>query len=58
LKTTTAPVQLFDLATDIAEKTDVATKNPKLVARAVELMQTARHDNAHWKLTAPPASAP
>jgi arylsulfatase A-like enzyme len=58
LKTTTAPVQLFDLATDIAEKTDVAAKNPKLVARAVELMQTARDDNAHWKLAAPPASAP
>ena len=58
LKTLTAPIQLFDLANDIAEKNDVAASNPKLVARAADLMQTARVDNEYWKLTAPPASAP
>jgi arylsulfatase A-like enzyme len=58
LKSPSAPIQLFDLTTDIAEKTDVAAKNPALVARATGLMKTARFDNEHWKLSAPPASAP
>jgi arylsulfatase A-like enzyme len=57
LKTPTAPIQLFDL-NDIAEKTDVAAKIPEVVTRATNLMKTARFDNAHWKLSAPPASAP
>ena len=58
LKSPTAPVQLFDLNTDAAEKTDVAAKNPAVAERATNLMKTARNDNAHWKLNAPPASAP
>jgi arylsulfatase A-like enzyme len=58
LKTATAPIQIFDLANDIAEKTDVAAKNPAVVERAKKIMQTARHDNEHWKLNAPPAAAP
>ena len=29
-----------------------------LVARATELMKTARFDNAHWKLSGPPTKAP
>jgi len=58
LKTATAPIQLFDLASDLAEKTDVAAKNPALVARAVDLFKTARFDNEHWKLAAPPPAAP
>ena len=58
LKSPTAPWQVFDLTNDIAEKTDVAAKQPEIVARANKLMQTVRHDNAHWKLNAPPASAP
>ena len=58
LKTTNAPVQLFDLKADPAEKTDVAAQNAALVARATELMKTARFDNAHWKLSGPPTKAP
>jgi arylsulfatase A-like enzyme len=58
LKSPTAPVQLFDLSSDAAEKSDLAAKNAALVERATKLMTTARHDNAHWKLNAPPASAP
>lgn len=57
LKTLTAPIQLFDLANDIAEKTDVAAKNPQLVARAAGLMKSARFDNEHWKLASAPAAA-
>ena len=56
LKTLAAPIQLFDLTTDIGEKTDVAGKNPQLVARARGLFQTARFDNEHWKLAAAPAA--
>jgi len=50
LKTLTAPIRLFDLANEISEKTDVAAQNPTLVARAADLMKTARHDNEYWKL--------
>ena len=57
LKSPAAPVQLFDLTNDIAEKTDVAAKNPEIVARATEIMRTARHDNEHWKLTKAPTAA-
>lgn len=52
LKSPAAPIQLYDLATDPAEKTDVAAANPKLVARAAELMKTVRVDNEYWKLPA------
>jgi arylsulfatase A-like enzyme len=58
LKSPTAPLQIYDLANDIAEKTNVAAKNPKIVARATEIMRTARHDNEHWKLAEAPAAAP
>lgn len=52
LKSPAAPIQLFDLVTDPAEKTDVAAANPQLVARAAELMKTVRVDNQYWKLPA------
>ena len=37
-----APIELYDLAADRAETTDLAAENAELVARARELMQTAR----------------
>ncbi|HUR59866.1 MAG TPA: arylsulfatase [Opitutaceae bacterium] len=57
LRTRTAPLQVFDLQNDLAEKTDVSAQNPAIAARAEEVMRTARFDNEHWKLTAPPAAA-
>lgn len=54
LKSLTAPLQLFDLKNDLAEKTDVAARHPEIVARVVQIMKTARVDNAHWKLAAAP----
>ncbi|HEY1108406.1 MAG TPA: arylsulfatase, partial [Opitutaceae bacterium] len=51
LRSLTAPVQIFDLKNDAAEKTDVAAQNPQVLARAVETMKTARHDNEFWKLS-------
>ncbi len=58
LKSLTAPIQLFDLSNDIAEKNNVAAQNPELVARALNLMKTARFDNEHWKIGGTPKAAP
>jgi arylsulfatase A len=38
------PPQLFDLATDLAETTDVAAKHPEVVARLLKLADAARAD--------------
>ncbi len=56
LRTLAAPVVLYDLANDLGEKTDVAAKNPELMARAMELFKTARFDNEHWKLADGPVA--
>jgi len=53
LKTTSAPIQLFDLASDGAERHDVAARNPALAARAARIMRIERVDNEHWKLSSP-----
>jgi arylsulfatase A-like enzyme len=45
-----APIRLFDLTSDIAEQTDIAAKNPAVVARIAALMRTAHVDNEHWKI--------
>lgn len=44
-----APIELYDLTTDIGEQTNLAEKNPELVARLAEIMRTAHVDNEHWK---------
>src|SRR5262249_1940343 len=36
----TAPVRLFDLQTDLAEQTNIADRNPEVVARIAGLMRT------------------
>ncbi|MBI5689841.1 MAG: arylsulfatase [Verrucomicrobia bacterium] len=55
LKTTSAPIQLYDLSTDVAEKNDLAARHPEWVARARELMTTSRVDNEHWRIPPVPA---
>lgn len=50
LKTPSAPIALYDLVSDPGEREDVAARQPALVARATELMRTARVDNDYWKL--------
>lgn len=50
LRTPTAPIELYDLASDLAEKPDVAARHPDLVARAAGLFTSARRDNEHWKI--------
>ncbi|MCE9560970.1 MAG: arylsulfatase [Planctomycetes bacterium] len=45
-----AAVELYDLRADPGEKTDLATKNPDVVARAAKLMAGAREDHPDWPL--------
>ncbi|MEO5960813.1 MAG: arylsulfatase [Opitutaceae bacterium] len=52
LQRASAPIQLFDLSNDLAEKTDVAARNPAVVSRVAEIMRTAHVDNEHWKIAA------
>ena len=58
LKTLAAPIQVFDLASDLAEKTNIAAAHPEIVARATEIFTTGRFDNEYWKIAAAPPSAP
>jgi arylsulfatase A-like enzyme len=44
-----APIELYDLATDLGEQANLAEKNPALVTRMAEIMRTAHVDNEHWK---------
>jgi arylsulfatase A-like enzyme len=53
LKSPTAPIALYDLSVDLGERTDVAAKNPELVARVAGIMQAEHVDNAHWKIPHP-----
>lgn len=45
-----APIQLYDVTVEIGEQTDLAAKNPEVVARVAEIMRTAHVDNEHWKM--------
>jgi arylsulfatase A-like enzyme len=46
----TKPVQLFDLAHDVAETTDVAAKHPDVVAEMTRRMDAAWTPSEKWKL--------
>lgn len=43
-----APLEVYDLRTDIGEKRDLASEKPEVVARARELFRTARTPAKHW----------
>jgi arylsulfatase A-like enzyme len=45
------PIELYDLASDIGEKNDVAAKHPDWVKRIEEVMRTARVDNPNFPNT-------
>lgn len=53
LKNAQAPIQLFDLQTDLGERTDVAAQHPEWVGQARERFRTARADNTYWKFDQP-----
>jgi arylsulfatase A-like enzyme len=56
LKGPNAPIQLFDLASDVAEKDDIADKHPDIVKRIAAIMKSEHVDNEHWKLSSNPKS--
>ena len=43
-----APLKLYNLKTDIAEKDNVADKNPDVVAKIEALLKTARTESENW----------
>ena len=45
------PLELYHLATDLAESQNVATAHPDVVARAESLMKSAHVDDPNWPLT-------
>lgn len=49
-----APVELYDLSADLAERDDLAAEKPELVQKAVALMTAARTPHPDW---ADPATA-
>jgi arylsulfatase A-like enzyme len=46
-------LELYDLAQDIGETTDIAADHPDLVEKAERLMNQARVDDPKWPLTRP-----
>ena len=44
----TAALELYDLANDVSEKNDVASKNPDIIATAEKLLKRARVEDANW----------
>jgi len=51
----TGALELYDLAKDIGEKTDVAAAHPDIVSRLEAIMRTARTDSALFPLVKPAA---
>jgi len=49
----TGNIELYDLATDVGETTDVAADKPELVAKAASLMKAARTEDPKWPLRGP-----
>jgi arylsulfatase A-like enzyme len=53
-----APLELYNLSTDVGEKQNVAGQNPEVVARIEAYLKTARIESEHWPIKAanpPPA---
>jgi arylsulfatase A-like enzyme len=47
-----APLELYNLSTDLGEKQDVAAQNPEVVARIEAYLKTARTESEHWPIKA------
>lgn len=50
-----APLELYNLKTDLGEKTDVAKSNPDVVAKFEAYLKTARTESAKWPIKKPEA---
>ena len=47
-------MELYDLATDVREKNNLAKERPELVEKAEALMKASRNDDPMWPLPAKP----
>jgi arylsulfatase A-like enzyme len=45
-----APLELYDLKTDIAEQKDLAEKHPEIVKRIQDYLKTARTESLQWPI--------
>jgi arylsulfatase A-like enzyme len=45
-----APLELYNLKTDLGEKENVAEKNPEIVAKIEAYLRTARTESEHWPI--------
>jgi len=50
LKRRDAPIRLFDLQNDVAERNDLAAEHPDLVAKAKSLFESERTDLTEWPI--------
>jgi arylsulfatase A-like enzyme len=48
------PIELYNLKSDIGEKTDVAKQNPEIVAKLDNYLKTARTEDANWPIKKAP----
>jgi hypothetical protein len=53
-----APIELYNLSTDLGEKQNVAGQNPKVVAKIEDYLRTARTESADWPIKPAPPPAP
>ena len=51
------PLELYNLKTDLAEKHDLATKHPDVIAKMETIIKTARTEAKEWPLSAPTTKA-
>ena len=43
-----APIELYDLAKDPGERTDLAARQPDIAVKLVRLMDSSRSPSPHW----------
>ena len=48
------PLELYNLKSDIGEMENIADKNPAVIARIEEYLNTARTDSERWPIKSPP----
>ncbi len=52
-----APLELYNLKTDLGEKQNVATNNPTLIAKFEDYLKTARTESPNWPIKKPEKQA-
>ncbi|MCK4872927.1 MAG: sulfatase-like hydrolase/transferase [Phycisphaerales bacterium] len=52
-----APIELYDLETDIGETKNLADQHPEIVHKIARIMQSARTESEHFPLLPPPPPA-